>query len=234
MGEGVFMKIQRIALLAGAVMLGSSALAQNLWYNGDFDTRNGGNCSGFGTFDSRLYDDFNVTGAGWNVNGVFINVLSAVPQADILTFTWEIRSGVTTGSGGTLLFSGSNAATVTTTGRTGFSRPEYNVLVSGLNINLAAGTYWLGGKVGGNGTSNDMFVSTTSGANAIGTPPGNNGNAFWDSVDFAQTWQPATAIFGTGTWDLSMGVTGTPVPEPATFAIVGIGALALLRRRKKA
>ena len=152
--------IQKFAFLAIAAMVGSSANAQ--WYNGDFDSRNGGNVSGFGTFDSRLYDDFNVGGGGWNVSGVYFNVLSAIPRADISTISWEIRSGVSAGNGGTLLQSGSQGATVGLT-RTGFGRPEYNVRATGLNFNLAPGTYYLGGKVGGNGTSDDMFMTTTSG-----------------------------------------------------------------------
>jgi hypothetical protein len=229
------MKYQRLALLAITALATTSAFAQTLWYNGDFDQRNGGNVSGFSGFDSRIYDDFNVTGAGWHVTGVFIDVISAIPQSDILNFSWEIRQGVGVGTGGTLLFSGTNNASVTATGNTGFGRPEYRVAVTGLNLNLGAGTYFLGGKVGGNGTSNDMYVSTTSGANSVGTPAGNNGNSFWDSTSFAISWQDTqTSLFGTGTWDLSMGVTGNPVPEPATMAILGVGALAMLRRRKKA
>jgi hypothetical protein len=229
------MKLQRLALLTIVATATTSAFSQTLWYNGDADSRNGGNVSAFSGFDSKIYDDFNVTGPGWHLNGVFIDVISSIPQSDILNFNWEIRTGVAAGTGGTLLFSGNNAATVTTTGRSAFGRPEYKVAVTGLNINLTPGTYFLGGGVGGNGTSNDMFVTTTSGANAVGTPAGNNGNSFWNSPSFAITWQDTqTSLFGAGTWDLSMGVTGTPVPEPATMAVLGIGALAMLRRRKKA
>jgi len=161
-------------------------------------------------------------------------VLSSIPQTDITTIDWEVRTGVTAGSGGTLVASGTRGATVSATGRNGFGRPEYNVRATGLNFNLAAGTYFLGGKVGGNGSSNDVYISTTSGTNSIGSPGGNNGNSFWDSTSFGSTWQASTAIFGAGTWDLSMGVTGTVVPEPATMTVLAVSALALLRRRKNA
>ena len=40
------------------------------------------------------------------------------------------------------------------------------------------------------------------------------------------------AVFGAGTWDFSYGLTGTAVPEPASIAILGLGALALIRRRR--
>ena len=222
----------RIGLIALSAIATASSFGAQLWYNGDFDNRNGFNVGGFANFDSRVYDDFNVTSPGWIVQGVYMNVLSSIPQGDIQTFSWEIRQGVGQGTGGTLVANGTGNATVTTTGRNGFGRPEYNVLVSGLNVVLTPGTYFLGGKIGGNGSSNDMFVSTTSGANAIGTPPGNNDNSWWDSTSFGFSWENPDNIVGAGTWDLSMGVNGVLVPEPATMIALGLGAVALVRRRR--
>lgn len=218
------MKNIRFAFIASAMVAAASASAAPIWYNGDFDGVNGQNVGAFNAFDSRVYDDFNISGQPMIIDSVFMNVLSAIPRTDILTFAWEIRSGVSAGSGGTLVASGLSNATVTTTGRTGFGRPEYNVLATGLSVNLAPGTYWLGGKVGGNGTSNDMFVSTTVGANGIGTPL-NNVNSFWDSTSFGASWQALAN-------DYSMGVNGAPVPEPASMVALGLGALALVRRRR--
>lgn len=229
------MKLNRIALIAGTVFCSSAVFAQG-WYNGDFDQRNGGNVSGFNGFDSRIYDDFNVGGGGWTVTGVFMNVLTNIPTTDILTFSWEIRQGVSAGNGGTVVASNTTGVSVTATGRSGFGLTEYMVLASGLNVNLAAGTYWLGGKIGGNGTSNTIYVSTTSGANAIGTPPGNNDMSYWDSTSFGiGPFAPTSTVFGAGqAWDLSMGVRAVPIPEPGTFVALGVGlaALAALRRRK--
>jgi hypothetical protein len=225
--------LKKLALLAGFAAVCGSANAVTLWYNGDFNGVNGGNVGGFSGFDSRIYEDFNVTGAGWNVTGAFMNILWADNPANVQTMEWEIRSGVTLGSGGTLVASGSSAVTMVANGMDGFGFTGYNASISGLNVNLGAGTYWFGGKFNGAGTNNSIYVVTTSGAGAVGTPAGNNGNSFWDSTTFGQSWAGTDALFGPGSWDVSMGVQGSVVPEPATMAALGLGVAALIRRRRK-
>ena len=160
-----------------------SAAAGTLWYNGDFDDNNAivngvDTAIGAGS-QAYVYDDFHVpVGQIWLVEGVFSN--------DLLDFSptsayWEIRSGVSAGDGGNLIAFGTGAADTLATGRSGFGYDESTVTVSGLSVALGAGTYWLTvapiGSTPGEGTSD---VTTTSGANAIGTPPGNDGNAFVD------------------------------------------------------
>src|SRR5207249_3884094 len=49
-----------------------NASAATLWYNGDFDGINGlANEKNTIVSQAAVYDDFNVTGPGWNVNAVF-------------------------------------------------------------------------------------------------------------------------------------------------------------------
>ena len=75
----------------------------------------------------------------------------------------------------------------------------------------------------------DSFIGTTSGANAVGTPPGNDGNSFFSSIFFGQSFVPTTdpSIEGPGTWDYSMGVVGTAiqtaVPEPSSLVLGLVG-----------
>lgn len=64
------------------------------------------------------------------------------------------------------------------------------------------------------------------------------------TTSFAGTWtgtvSPALGIKNTGTYSgsydnlgkFSIAVVGQPVPEPASMAILGLGALGLIRRRK--
>jgi hypothetical protein len=124
------------------------------------------------------------------------------------------------------------------TGRSGFGLDEYTITVSGLNILLAPGTYWLQVTPIDSG-SGRSFLSTTSGLNAVGTPPGNNGNSFFDSSVFGAAFSPASDFVGSDNDNFSLGVVGvvSAVPEPSSLAMVGVGALlggVFLRRKLRA
>ena len=156
-----------------------------LWYNGDFNGVNGlGNeqdtALGAGQY-ARTYDDFVVSDArGWDVTSVYSNNLLST---NITGATWEIRQGISVGNGGTLIASGMTATpSVQATGRSGFGFIEFTVEVGGLSLHLPADTnhYWLNVTPIGDLTGRS-FVSTTSGANAVGQPRGNNQNAFFES-----------------------------------------------------
>lgn len=207
-----------------------------LWYNGDFDGLGdvANQINGSGYDNARAYDDFIVPSGGWVVDTVWSNNLFDAP-ADVTLAHWEIRSGVSAGDGGTLLAGGDSPATMIDTGRPGIYGDEYSIQVSGLNVPLGSGTYWLSVTPILTSGDWDSFISATTGANAVGTPPGNDGNSFFDWESNGYIW--ATTADATGyTLDLSMGVSGDPagpgpVPEPCTFALFGLGALGLLRRR---
>jgi PEP-CTERM motif len=201
--------------LTAASALNTIAIAQappgSLWYNGDFNGV-GFHANGVNTSDppSQVIGEFNVTaGALWHLTAVFSdNLLSTV----VTGAEFEIRTG---GPFGTLVASGSTQTPVITpTGRSGFGLNEFTVEVTGLNFILTSGTYWINVEPIGNGTGRSLNTTTT-GTNCVGTPCG-NGMSYW----------LPEGIFTTT--NFSMGVIGTVVPEPATWALLGGGLSALL------
>jgi hypothetical protein len=195
---------------------GAKALApatSTLWYNGDLATQALPNGVNFASNpDAHIFSDFIVpAGNGWDVSAVFSNNLmsAAITQA-----SYEIRTGVASGVAGTLVFSGTGAATQVPTGRTLGGFTEYTVTISGLAIHLAPGTYHLNVAPIGSGTG-VCYNSSTVGANAVGTPPGNNGNEFWRTA--SSNYGP-TAPQGN---DFSNGVIGNVTvacgPQPTTY-----------------
>jgi len=88
-----------------------------------------------------------------------------------------------------------------------------------VNVILSAGTYWL--AVAPDVANQNSYVTTTSGANAVGLPAGERRQLFFSSnfsVRASCRFDPSNE--GAGTWDYSMGIIGTadqitPVPEPA-------------------
>jgi hypothetical protein len=228
-----------------------------LWYNGDFDGNDGlSNEINSAIADARVFDNFVVPGGRiWSLEGVFSNNLltsdfdhdASGKSTPVTRANWTVRTGVSVGNGGTVVAGGTSAATEAPTGRT-FTDPvlgvltENTILVSGLNgILLGPGTYWLQvTPVAPNPGLGQSFESTTSGAGAIGTPPGNDGNSFFDSTTFGADFVSASDFLGLDRADFSEGVTGISVvaiPEPGPITLAGIGILGLLgygwyRRRR--
>jgi hypothetical protein len=233
-------KLQRA--IAGLLFFGALACCQGaqgapLWYNGNRDNRdfltNQTSSLSPGGIDQRIYDNFVVpAGHTWYISGVFsndfANPLVSFSQA---TASWEIRSGVSAGNGGTLVASGDGKDTLTSTGRTSailsFTAHEFTNEVDGLLglVILTPGTYWLSVAPDTDGSVDSFwYIGTTSGTAAIGTPPGNDGNSFESSLFFGDSFAPTTNLEGPGTWDYSMGVVGTSVavvvPEPSEVAML--------------
>ena len=184
-----------------------------LWYNGDYD----GDATGNGLANEQdtfapgfahVFDDFIVADSGgWDITSVFSdNQVST----NIVSATWEIRQGMSAGNGGTLVASGSTETPVITpTGRFGFGLPEFKVEVTGLSVHLDPGTYWLNVTPVDSLDGGRSFNSTTLGANCVGTPCGNDQNAFFDSPNLFGFFFEPTLNLCPQCGDFSMGVNGT-------------------------
>jgi hypothetical protein len=193
-----------------------------LWYNGDFNYVDGlaneeNTVIGSGEF-ARVYDDFIVTDSeGWDVTAVFSDNLE---NTNVTGATWEIRQGMSGGNCGILIASGETMTPVVTpTGRS-FYFTEYQIEVTGLAVHLpaSANPYWLNVTPIGDGTGRS-FDSSTSGANCVGTPCGNDQNAFWNSNFFGASCSPVPEDFSMGViGSVSGGETPTPTPSPTATA----------------
>lgn len=178
-----------------------------LWYNGDFDFVDGltNEQDTFASGYAHIYDNFDVTdGGGWDLTSVFSHDLISTT---VIGASWEIRSGVSGGNGGTLVASGSTSSpSVVPTGNNAFGFDEFEVSVP-VDVHLDPGTYWLNVTPIGNLDGNRSFNSTTDGTNCVGTPCGNDDTAFLDSDLFGANFEPV-ADFGAQFHDFSMGVIG--------------------------
>lgn len=184
-----------------------------LWYNGDFNGVDGlANERNTIVTQASVYDNFVVTSAGgWLVTSVFSDNLL---NTTVTGATWEIRTGVSAGNGGTLVASGFTVAPVVTpTGRSGFGFTEFMVQVPVQVVLFPGPTFWLNVTPVGNFTGRS-FNSTTSGANCVGTPCGNDNNSFFNSTFFGAVFEPASDFVGSPA-DFSMGVNGIALGRPS-------------------
>jgi hypothetical protein len=141
---------------------------------------------------------------------------------------WEIRSGITPGNGGTLIASGTDASIAIPVSNVGGAFTFFTPITP---VALAPGTYWLT-VAPDNAGQNSTYILATNGANAVGMPPGNDGNSYFSSTSGPVVFEPV----GTGAGpDFSMGVTGIEaVPEPATWIGASLAGLTLIVQIAKA
>jgi len=215
------------------IALRPSIAEAQLWRNGTFD--------GFSALsseintevsDSRVYDNFVASGSGWRVTSLFGEFLT---DFEANAAYWEIRSGVSEGLGGTLLFSGTNSiiAVADLGDALGLNRRLYTV--GGFSpFVLSPGEYWLTIAPADAG-SGRAYAGTTSGdaaINALG-----DAQSFWDSQFFGISFgDTSTQLEGFS--DFAYGLNGTEVstvPEPSTVLLLatGLGVLALGARRRR-
>ena len=205
------MKVNKLVPVAAALVVGSTVFAQ--YYNGDPDGVNGFAID----YDFYTYDNFHVSATGMLVFGVYANVYA---NATIRIMNWEFRRGISEGNGGTLVASGTCAVTQTPNGFDHFGFKGYTLDCQDMAVTLGEGDYWLGINVHG---QDRCFIATCAPV---------DGQTFLNSEDFGFNFTDWQNVVGPGIWDVSFGIKGEGVPEPATFLTIGIGLAALAAQRR--
>lgn len=246
--------MKRRLLLLAALATASPAAAQTLVYQGDH--QGGTTCSTKGSSLATgcvMYDNITVGGDGWNVTGLFGHFYQPAVDgmAPWTSAFWEIRSGMSEGNAGTLLFGGASSvvsATQVATGRSFTGSATFEEYLATLILPeffLAPGSYWIGiapvvietaaSYVG-------AYASWTGGTGGINSQADNKGIAW---INGSQNYLVVDHDFSYGvlgtlaeSGDPGNGNPGNPnvtVPEPATVTLLAAGLLAVagLRRRRR-
>ena len=214
------MKTAQMIGLAAAFVVGQAAMADVLWDQSDvdlsvpgfFDHENGGPPFGMTVF---TVSDITVTGQGWNLSSVstyystigdfvagearlhIFNTTGALPSNDLDDPTVSSIVPVTTEFDGVV-----------------------GTLTAAIDIDLAAGDYWIG------------LTPIT----ALGDPILLSSAT---SIGDASASYDANAFPGDPEWfnmnpggDAAIKVEGTMIPAPGALALFGLGAMASRRRRR--
>jgi hypothetical protein len=197
-----------------------------LFYGGDINP-NDPNANGLSSekdlavSQSEVLNAFIVpSGHSWTVTGVFGNTLSTVGVIDPAQADWSIRTGVSSGNGGTIVASGTNAATYNPTGRNAFGLNEYTVFVdlTASPVSLSSGTHFLevvpyctNSNDSNCGAARYFESDTTQGTNRQGRSIKDDSffNSSYFGADYEETGGPSGACGGIGCDYFSTGVRGT-------------------------
>ena len=227
-------RIMQFAIASILLMICRPMLAQSVgWFNGILDPNNlNGGIQNYAAPSGAwgvVFDDFDVPPGGWHVVGVFSdNLKISIFSGDISAARWEIRSGLADGTLGTVVASGTNSASWTLTGRSWGPEAlpasfwlEYRLQVSGLNVTLPQGKYWLSvAPVLTQSWNPTSALSITAGSGAVGDPPGNNGNSFFVADTTSYPENLSTRLQALTDFSLGIYVELPPDPEVLTANLI--------------
>jgi hypothetical protein len=252
--------MRRIAFIAVFAGFGVAAQAQVLWDQSQLVNRvNGGTGAIAGMHLSQLEtaaqggtpsdqnslgagvqgpssnvcaDDFTIGSGGATITGFSVfSYITGATTPGVTGVNWAIgaapvvQSGLTTTTVASTFWdiSGTAVYRVGSTTTSDATRRIQITTVTGLNMSLAAGTYFLSFSVNPGNFSPVLPTSTaTHGKNMMQSVAGAAFTPFLDGI--------APNTYGA---DMAFVINGSPVPEPASMAVLGLGALALIRRRRQ-
>jgi hypothetical protein len=189
-----------ILLLAVSQVASANIILVDQSNNGDVD---GIGWSNTGNTSWTLWDDFTVTE---DVKITSVNYWHRISIPTSLSLRLGIGSTANSYDVADIIINDWNQTAANSFG-------DFMATVSGLNVNLASGTYWL--TLNGNGLSNPFGSHSATNGNAIQVY--NNGSSVANRTGYASTFQ----LFGT-----------VEASAPATASIVLMSFIAMCLRRK--
>jgi hypothetical protein len=208
-----------IAIVAVLALFAGSASAGVLWDNNIVPNGVNGRAISPPSFPNiRVADDVTFR-ESVQIQDFHANVIEDGGWTDGGSLTLEIYAN-NGGAPGAIVASHTGEFTKMDTGDDYFGRSDFDYWLEGLSINLNAGTYWVGIRNSAGGGAGTNYWMTSDGG-----PDGASSSTGYFSLDGGNTWTPEGA-----TWHHAFVVTG--VPEPSTCLLLGLGGLALLRRRR--
>ncbi len=236
----------RSLLAAIAVLAASLAHADDLW------NQIAGLPKGFPNFPDQEFDDgvldsfttfmandVEVGPTGWIIDSVTVEVGASQPTsfANLATARLNIFAnpiGNATPAATDNPFNGT-VVPVTITPVSGLSGFFY-VTASGLNLSLGHGEYWIDltpiGGITAIGESLEAYSPNNSAHAATGTAVINPGGGY--AFKTGTQWDTLQNENGNNSPQYgAIDIQGSAAPEPATIGLLGLGGVALLRRRRK-
>jgi hypothetical protein len=167
----------------------------------------------------RVVDDFTIpAGERWDIRDLHMNIIEDTGFVSGTTSELYIYAD-NNGPTGAPIHSSTTNFTKMATGASYFGRLDYEYWLEEISVQLGAGRYWIGTRnPGATGAGTNYWMTSDGGPDGMGTSTG------YFSLNGGNTWTHE----GDG-WHHAFVIT----PEPTSALLLGLGAIALIRRRKQ-